>query len=212
MEIIKKTILQAVTTGTTTGCTGTCRVIIPDLTKTYHVKFCLIQNNNDFGFFDVCDEDDINGDESRFDVTSGNTTISRLIELKKYKVTNIFTEQYFGNGSTTTNGVDYPNSVSGISVTYYIDGIKYVDNVTGSTTTFFYTPHGIDDLNFVNKKYYKDPNKENIISLPKIKDDVFIERQQLSAFDDNYKLQFIKNLVELTTYAGGKYFNIVNNT
>lgn len=141
---------------------------------------------------------------------TGTTNNSRLIELKKYKVTNIFTEQYFGNGSLSTNGVDYPNSTSGVSVTYYIDGIKYVDNVTGSTTTFSYEPQ--NESNFINKIYYKDPNKENIIGFPKISDDVFIERQQLSAFDDNYKLQFIKNLVELTTYAGGKYFKIVNNT
>jgi hypothetical protein len=143
---------------------------------------------------------------------TGTTSNSRLIELKKYKVTDEFTEQYFGNGSMSTNGVDYQDSISGISVTYYIDGIKYIDNVTGNSTTFQYFPQGISELNFTNKKYYKDFNKENIIGLPNIKNDVFIERQQLSAFNDNYKLQFINNLVDLTTYAGGKYFNIVNNT
>ena len=56
MEVIKKTILQAVTTGTTTGCTGTCRVIIPDLTKIYYIKFSLTQDNQDYGFFDVYDD------------------------------------------------------------------------------------------------------------------------------------------------------------
>jgi len=142
---------------------------------------------------------------------TGSTNNSRLIELKKYKITDDFSEQYFGSGSLSTNGVDYINSISGISVTYYINGIKYIDNVTGKTTTFYYEPQN-DSNKFTNNYYYKDPNKENIIASPKIKDDVFIERQQLSAFDDNYKLQFIKNLVELSTYAGGKYFNIVNNT
>jgi len=53
MEVIKKTILQAVTTGTTTGCTGSCRVIIPDLTKVYYIKICLTQDTQDCGFFDV---------------------------------------------------------------------------------------------------------------------------------------------------------------
>jgi len=53
MEHIKKTILQAVTTGTTTGCTGTCRVIIPDLTKVYYFKIGLVQEAHDWGFFDV---------------------------------------------------------------------------------------------------------------------------------------------------------------
>jgi hypothetical protein len=53
MEVIKKTILQAVTTGTTTGCTGSCRVIIPDLTKVYYIKVLLTQDTQDCGFFDV---------------------------------------------------------------------------------------------------------------------------------------------------------------
>lgn len=54
MEVIKKTIKQAVTTGATTGCTGTtCYVIVPDLTVVYHINFCLKQENRDFGFFDV---------------------------------------------------------------------------------------------------------------------------------------------------------------
>ena len=49
-------------------------------------------------------------------------------------------------------------------------------------------------------------------SNPKIEDDVFIVRQQLSAFNDNYNLEFIENLNDLINYAGGNYFNIINNT
>jgi hypothetical protein len=55
-------------------------------------------------------------------------------------------------------------------------------------------------------------NKENIISNPKIYNDVFIVRQEVSAFDGNYRLEYIRTLVDLTTYAGGNFFNIVNNT
>jgi len=59
MEVIKKTILQAVTTGITacTGTTGTCYVIIPDLSVTYHIKIGLIQEAIDLGFFDAFDYD-----------------------------------------------------------------------------------------------------------------------------------------------------------
>jgi len=53
MEIIKKTIFQAITTGTTTGCTENCCVIIPDLTKEYYIKFCLTQDTHEIGFLDV---------------------------------------------------------------------------------------------------------------------------------------------------------------
>lgn len=55
MEVLKKTILQAVTTGITacTGTTGTCYVIIPDLDAVYHLKIGLKQDNQDIGFFDT---------------------------------------------------------------------------------------------------------------------------------------------------------------
>lgn len=50
MEILKKTILQAVTTGTTaTGGT----VITGDTTAVYYVKFGLKQVARDTGFFDA---------------------------------------------------------------------------------------------------------------------------------------------------------------
>ena len=50
MELLKKTILQAVTTGTTiTGGT----IIIPDLSAVYYVKIGLKQSACDIGFFDA---------------------------------------------------------------------------------------------------------------------------------------------------------------
>lgn len=47
MEIIKKTILQALTTGKT----GNDFIIIPDLTVNYNFKILLTEDVNDFGFF-----------------------------------------------------------------------------------------------------------------------------------------------------------------
>ena len=86
--------------------------------------------------------------------------------------------------------------------------------MTGTTakTTFDFISTGVLSPSFINAPIYKDPKKENIISNPKIGDDVFIVRQALSAFDNNYRLEQIKNLNELVTYAGGNFFNIVNNT
>lgn len=50
MEVIKKKILQAVTTGTTvTGGT----IIIPDLSVVYHLKIGLKQSGRDLGFMDA---------------------------------------------------------------------------------------------------------------------------------------------------------------
>ena len=146
---------------------------------------------------------------------TGTTENSRLAELRKYTTSTVFANQYVSGGNWTTDGVDYGSSVSGVSVTYYIGGIKYVDQTStdGTLTTFNFEGQGISEPNFITGgTYIKNPNKEKIISNPKIFDDVFIIRYDLSAFDKNYRLEYIKSLVDLTTYAGGKYFNIVNNT
>ena len=53
MEVLKKTILQAITTGTTvTGGT----IIIPDLSVTYYLKIGLKQMGRDLGFMDAYSE------------------------------------------------------------------------------------------------------------------------------------------------------------
>jgi len=143
------------------------------------------------------------------------TSSSRLSELRKYTVTNDFTKQYVIGGSINTDGIDLSSSNPLDKIVYYIGGIKYVDIITGSTsgtTLNIYTPQGTASANFINVPYFKDPNKNNIISNPKIIDDVFILRQQLSAFDKNYRLEYIGNLGDLETYAGGNFFVIVNNT
>jgi len=146
-------------------------------------------------------------------LVTGTTSNSRLLELKKYAINVPFSQQYVSSGSLSVDGVDYPNSVSGITMTYYIGGIKFIDNISAVTTTFSSIAQGTGNTNnFINNFYYKNPNKSKIISNPKINDDVFIIRQELSAFDKNYRLEYIKNMVDLTTYAGGKYFNIINNT
>lgn len=148
-------------------------------------------------------------------MVTGATNNSRLSELKKYAVNVPFLQQYIGGGSTIVDGVDYPNSVSGVSIVYYLGGIRYLDTLTGtnSGTTYSFTPQGTSNpLNFIDTWMYKDPKKDNIISNPKINDDVFIVRQELSAFEKNYRLEYIKNLNELLTYAGGNYFKIINNS
>jgi len=143
------------------------------------------------------------------------TSSSRLSELEKYTITNIFSNKYVINGSYSVDGVDISASNQNESIIYFIGGIRYVDVIVNGVTvktTFNFYSKGYDSPDFINVPIYKNPNKENIISNPKILNDVFIIRQELSAFDKNYRLEFIKNLVDLTTYAGGNFFNIVNNS
>lgn len=53
MELLKRIIKQALTTGTTESCTGHCHVIIPDLSAVYHLTFLLTAEKHDMGFFDA---------------------------------------------------------------------------------------------------------------------------------------------------------------
>ena len=144
---------------------------------------------------------------------TGNST-TRLDELKKFTHSEIFTDKYFGGGSFTSDGIDYGLSIENQTIVYYLNGIRYVDNIesSGTTTTYGVTGQGYASPDFINSYVVKLPIKDNIISNPKINNDVFIDRQQISVFDRNYKLEFIRKLVDLETYASGKYFNIVKNS
>jgi len=247
VEKISKKILLVTTTGTTSDCNGNCRVIIPDLNAIYYIKFSLINETKDFGFFEVYDIEGefdyiipnnnfigyLNGElpETSLNYAHSNGVISgetlenisytvtgesksRLSELKKYTITNNFNEQYKINGSIDTNGVDTNNTIVNNKIVYYIDGIKYTDIIQNNITiktTFSFIKNSYNSLDFINKPIYKNMDKENIFDNPKIINNVFITRQELSAFENNYRLEFIKRLVDLETYASGKYFNIVNN-
>jgi hypothetical protein len=140
---------------------------------------------------------------------------SRLSELKKYTITNVFSNQYFTNGSVSNDGIDLTNSIQNQLIIYYIGGIQYTDTIISgiTTTTFMFNGLGLNSPDFISgASIIKDYNKDDIISYPQINNDVFIVRQDLSAFELNYKLEFIKKLIDLETYAGGKFFNVVNNT
>ena len=218
MELIQERILRIMTTGTTTGCTP-CAVIIPNTNVNYYFKINLTSESPDIGFFDAATSGSSLNSNDEFLLTSllvTGASTSRLTELRKYAITDVFSNQYFNNGSTTNDGVDLYNSIPNQKIVYYLGGIRYVDIVDSSgittSTTFSFIGQGYNSPNFINTSYYQNPNKENIISNPKIYDDVFIVRQELSAFDKNYRLEYVRNLVDLTTYAAGSFFNIVNNT
>ena len=139
---------------------------------------------------------------------------SRLMELRKYVVSGTTAQIYITGGTSIIDGIVLAQS-TGNTIVYFLGGIRYVDILTGDTsgTTFnFITSGYTNNPNFIIKPIYQNPNKENIISNPKISNDVFIIRQELPAFDGNYRLEYIRKLVDLETYAAGKFFNVINNT
>lgn len=140
-------------------------------------------------------------------------TNSRLVELRKYTISGDIQDIYITGGGVNNDGIS-TNDSTNTNIIYFIGGIRYNDviDASGNTVTnFSYTPEGLNNPNFITRYIYKDPNKEKIISRPKIDNDVFITRQQISAFENNYRLEFIERLSDLETYAGGGYFKIVKN-
>ena len=162
---------------------------------------------------------------------------SRLNEVKKNAISPVFYKQYFYSIDTTANGLDIYDSyyytgntlntpmpilgISGITgvtqylLKYYIDKIKYIEysGATATGTTFSFVSDGLNNTNdFDNFKLIKDENKNNVINNPEITSDVFIIRQEVSVFEKNYNLEYIKNLIDLETFAGGNYYNIVKNS
>lgn len=215
MELIQKQIRLIYTTATTETCTGTCRVFIPDTGVTYNLQFFLSAHKFDFGFFDAYSGDSTLSTGGNTETVSGIGT-SRLSELKKYNVTGDFFSRYKSSSGIANDGVDSTRSdlsANPQKIVYYIGGVTYTDLIDddGSvTTSFTFEGQGYNSPDFINSPIYKDPDKSNLVSNPKIDSDVFIIRQQLSVFDKNYKLKDISNLVDLTTYAGGRFFNIVS--
>ena len=251
MEVLKKTLYRIMTTGRTTDCIN-CYKIIPDINVNYNIKFSILQEVDDIGFFDAYE---VSGEFNYISVNENNintfklvtngelslnssglgtahsigsvmgTTIdtssytvegncpSRLNELRKYTITNDFLKQYY-NIDINSNGVDYIGSIPNQKIIYYINDIKFIDLIENNITTtrFSFIGQGLMSPDFINKPIVKNSNKENIITNPKINDDVFIVRQELSVFDKNYKLEYVYSLIDLITYTGGNFFNIINNT
>lgn len=150
-------------------------------------------------------------------MVTGTTEHSRLAELRTYSQSSSLSQQYVLSSNVNVDGVNpwlSQYTTFPYTIVYYLGSITYTDivesDLTSSSITFSYTPNS--DPNFVDVPYYKNMNKEKILGRPKIDDDVFIIRTEKSAFDKNYRLEYIRNLVDLTTYAGGSFFNIINNT
>jgi hypothetical protein len=143
---------------------------------------------------------------------------TRLGELRKYAVTGVLGVRYFLSSGSTSDGVNPFLTIEGVSAStyvYYLGGITYNDQIVGSgiTTTFVFNSLGTGDTNnFVYEPLIKLESKQNMVENPRVNRDVFIERQQMSVFERNYRLRAVNRLSDVLSYAGGNYFEVYNNT
>lgn len=147
-------------------------------------------------------------------VTVTGTCESRLNEVRKYKTTGSLSDRYFTSLTPNNDGINLFETTEGVIFVYYINGVTYTDTIeNGVTTTIFQlTSLGYDEeLNFTNTVILKDFAKDNVVDVPEVNSEVFITRQSISVFEDQIRMNNISDLSELLFYAGGSYFNIVNN-
>ena len=64
--------------------------------------------------------------------------VTRLSELKKYTITDLFLDKYISDGNLVSDGVDYNISTEN-NVIYYLGGIKYNDVILSGSTVSTYT-------------------------------------------------------------------------
>jgi hypothetical protein len=138
-------------------------------------------------------------------------TTTRIEEIKKYKISEIFEENYFEYNSATKTGLISADMSAG-EIVYYINNIKYVDIYEDGEyvhTYFECIPYNIIEKTGGN--LLKNNNHLETAEPPKIKKDIFINRNEKSVFKENNLLCELKSILEIETFVGGNYFNIHKN-
>lgn len=143
-------------------------------------------------------------------IVTGLTT-SRLYEIKKYRISENFEDNYISYNPSTKTGYLGGTIFDG-EVIYMIKGIKYIDNYNNEiyeNTFFEYIPTPID----LNEDGFllKINNYGKSIDKPIIKKDVYVNRKKLPPFKNNFLIRNMENLIDVGTYVGGNYFNIYKN-
>ena len=119
---------------------------------------------------------------------------------KKYKITENQDSDGILLSATTANSI----------YSYFIGGVRYIDDISASTTYFTFNRE-ISDIDYCNYPYYKDESKQNIIAKPKIINDINVERQAPAIMDSFYRIKDINILNDVNYYGGGSYFNVIIN-
>lgn len=144
--------------------------------------------------------------------------VSRLNELKKYG-TGLVTSITDSEGMDGENGI---SQINGNVYTYYIDRIKYVDNLDERTSTIYLYPNNFTSggvvkgveyinemLNLTEGPVVHQEVFNGVTGDIDIQSDIFVERGKQAPFEFYYKLGEISNMKELEQ-NGNKFFTVNN--
>ncbi|MFW6219282.1 MAG: hypothetical protein ACOC33_00310 [bacterium] len=140
------------------------------------------------------------------------TTESKLEQLRTFSPSSDFFKRYKISTGNNDNGViqSATNINTGI-ISYRIDQITFVTNTGTSITTFSFGASNICETGVTENNIYREDKSTFLIEPIKTETDLLLERQQLSVFENHYRMKGIENLTELINYGGG-YFNIIENS
>ncbi len=150
--------------------------------------------------------------------TSGVITcddgVSRLNELKRYGSNSLQSNITEVEGKSGINGI---SQITDTVYVYFIDGIKYMDDLTtGITTISVYPSLFTDEQNevFTHELLSMDTGPvvhqevfHGITNEIEIQSDIFIERGKQAPFEFYYKMGEVSNMKELEQ-NGNKFFKI----
>jgi len=142
-------------------------------------------------------------------IITGHTD-SKLENIRTYSTKSSLFKRYRIVTGSTDNGI-LTAETSGNIITYRIDGITFITTTgTNESTIFSFGSDGITG-NTYNYKIFKNDKKSSLSENITTTGSVTMDRQELSIFEMVYRLKDISTLRRLTTYGGGKVFNIIKN-
>lgn len=141
-------------------------------------------------------------------------TSQKLDLVRTYNINNPYQIGVNGVTNITYNPI---NLTTITSVSYYIGDINYVTELPSLVTRFYTNYSGYDFepyINFPNRQNtfdIKEESKMGLVFPPKIVNELFIERMNLSVFERYSRLSEINNMGGLMNYRNG-YYNIKQST
>lgn len=116
------------------------------------------------------------------------TTNSRLDEVRTYNKSQPYIV-----------GVNGVTEVSNVQVSYAIDGILFTTNLLTDVTEFAFGVAGLTNANSENYAVVKDERDSYTTKTP-TQNNIFIERNEMSVFNNIYKLSRVDSLDDFKLY------------
>lgn len=186
-------------------CECDANILVLNFPEKTIIPINLLSDVENIGFFSTDSDNMVTISEN---VKHSGGCKSRLEELRLYTFSDIFEDKYIIYDGVVKHGVVL-SETNNDKITYYIDGILFVDDLIWKTTEYTLDFEAVEMLN--NAGIIFDDSLITLVGKPKIKNNINLDRGGFTVNEEVLKLGAAMNLYDLTNYAGGSYYNIINN-